>query len=88
VVYIIPGGVDELEKNGATLAKDARIIMEKLGPTYIKMGQMLSVRPDVLPPAALKELAILQDGVKAFPTEIALKMIEAELGRPIAEVRF
>lgn len=52
--------MDELNKNDEVLARDARIIFEKLGPTYIKMGQMMSVRPDVLPPAALKELSILQ----------------------------
>jgi len=47
-------------KNDRVLAKDAREIFEKLGPTYIKMGQMMSVRPDVLPQAALDELSILQ----------------------------
>eukprot|EP00240_Pyramimonas_obovata_P003426 CAMPEP_0118949866 /NCGR_PEP_ID=MMETSP1169-20130426/50374_1 /TAXON_ID=36882 /ORGANISM="Pyramimonas obovata, Strain CCMP722" /LENGTH=850 /DNA_ID=CAMNT_0006896579 /DNA_START=76 /DNA_END=2624 /DNA_ORIENTATION=+ len=86
VGMLITGGTEELQKNGATLAKDARVIFEKLGPTYIKMGQMMSVRPDVLPPDALKELAILQDSVKPFPTEIALRTIEEELGRPIDEV--
>jgi hypothetical protein len=55
-----PGGTDELMKNDRVLAKDAREIFEKLGPTYIKMGQMMSVRPDVLPQAALDELSILQ----------------------------
>ena len=40
--------------------QDARKNIERLGPTYIKMGQMLSVRPDVLPQEALDELAILQ----------------------------
>ena len=37
-----------------------RVIMEKLGPTYIKLGQMMSVRPDVLPQDALEQLAMLQ----------------------------
>eukprot|EP00959_Pyramimonas_sp_CCMP1952_P437077 9151294-Pyramimonas_sp.AAC.1 len=60
VGMLITGGSDELKNNSAVLAKDARVIMEKLGPTYIKMGQMMSVRPDVLPQEALKELAILQ----------------------------
>jgi predicted unusual protein kinase regulating ubiquinone biosynthesis (AarF/ABC1/UbiB family) len=48
------------QDNGSELARDARIIFEKLGPTYVKMGQMMSVRPDVLPQSALDELAILQ----------------------------
>jgi len=83
---MITGGVDELNKNDEVLARDARIIFEKLGPTYIKMGQMMSVRPDVLPPAALKELSILQDSVKPFDTQVAIAQIESELGRPLGEV--
>lgn len=47
--YLISGGTDALNENAAELAKDARISIEKLGPTYVKMGQMMSVRPDVLP---------------------------------------
>eukprot|EP01031_Cornospumella_fuschlensis_P036183 gene36183-43887_t len=47
-------GSGGLQANGASLAKDARVIFEKLGPTYIKMGQMMSVRPDVLPQPALE----------------------------------
>ena len=50
------------------------------GPTYIKMGQMMSVRPDVLPQPALEELKILQDSVKPFDTPTAVAQIEAELG--------
>eukprot|EP00471_Norrisiella_sphaerica_P013654 CAMPEP_0184503142 /NCGR_PEP_ID=MMETSP0113_2-20130426/51712_1 /TAXON_ID=91329 /ORGANISM="Norrisiella sphaerica, Strain BC52" /LENGTH=853 /DNA_ID=CAMNT_0026892585 /DNA_START=221 /DNA_END=2782 /DNA_ORIENTATION=- len=84
--YLISGGTDELLKHDAELAKDAREIMEKLGPTYIKLGQTLSVRPDVLPQAAMEQLAILQDGVKVFPSDVALKVIEQELGQPIAAV--
>jgi len=84
--YLIQGGTDELAKHDAQLARDARVIMEKLGPTYIKLGQTLSVRPDVLPQAALDELAILQDGVKPFPTEVAFEQIERELGQPLGAV--
>ena len=54
--------------------------MEELGPTYIKVGQMMSVRPDVLPQAALDELAVLQDSVEAFSTKVAVASIEEELG--------
>ena len=82
----IRGGAGELEANGASLARDARKIMEKLGPTYIKAGQMMSVRPDVLPQVALDELAILQDSVKPFDTTIAIETIESELGRPLGAV--
>lgn len=83
ITILISGGVDELKKNGAPLAKDARIIFEKLGPTYIKLGQMMSVRPDVLPQEALNELQILQDSVKPFDTVTAINQIESELGNKL-----
>ena len=81
----ITGGAAELSKNDRSLARDARVIIEKLGPTYIKAGQMMSVRPDVLPQAALDELAILQDAVKPFDTAVAIATIESELGGPLGE---
>ena len=62
---LVSGGTDALEENAADLARDARENLEKLCPTYIKMGQMMSVRPDVLPQPALVELAKMQDGVQA-----------------------
>ena len=83
---LISGGADALNDNAADLAKDARVSIEKLGPTYVKMGQMMSVRPDVLPQAALNELTILQDGVEGFETSIAREMVEKELGCKIEEV--
>ena len=83
ITLLITGGVDELKKNSAPLAKDARIIFEKLGPTYIKLGQMMSVRPDVLPQEALIELQILQDSVKPFDTVTAINQIESELGNKL-----
>lgn len=81
----ITGGSAELSKNDRALAKDARIIIEKLGPTYIKAGQMMSVRPDVLPQAALDELAVLQDSVKPFATATAIETIESELEGPLSD---
>ncbi|KAJ1443504.1 ABC1 family-domain-containing protein [Ochromonadaceae sp. CCMP2298] len=83
IAIVVAGGTEDLSKNGASLAKDARVIFEKLGPTYIKMGQMMSVRPDVLPQSALNELKILQDSVQPFDTPTAISMIEKELGGPL-----
>jgi len=85
VTLLVRGGVDELGKNEVELARDARINLEKLGPTYIKAGQMMSVRPDVLPQAALDELAVLQDSVKPFETAVAVASIEKELGGPLGQ---
>jgi aarF domain-containing kinase len=80
LTIVVGSGAKELANQGGELARDARIIMEKLGPTYIKLGQMMSVRPDVLPKEALQELKYLQDSVKPFETTVAIAQIEAELG--------
>lgn len=85
VTIVVTGGSADLGRNGGALAKDARVIFEKLGPTYIKMGQMMSVRPDVLPPDALNELKILQDSVQPFDTPTAIRMIESELGGELGQ---
>lgn len=57
----------------------------KLGPTFIKIGQSLGTRADLLPLAYVKELALLQDQVPPFPTDEAFARIESELGRTIRE---
>lgn len=63
-----------------------RLIMEELGPTYIKLGQMLSNRPDFVPEPLIKELEKLLDDVPPFSTEKAREIIEKELGKPISEI--
>src|SRR3954470_7864126 len=54
--------------------------LESMGPAYVKLGQVLSSRPDILPPAYTKSLARLQDDVKPFAFEEVSVIIEAELG--------
>lgn len=71
---------DVAEARTAELAIEFRTLLVGLGPTFIKFGQMLSIRPDVLPPAAVYELQKLCDAVPSYPTEQALALIEAELG--------
>ncbi len=61
-------------------------IITSLGPTYIKVGQALSTRPDLVPPDFLAELTKLQDQLPAFSNEVAFAIIEAELGRPPHQV--
>ena len=55
-------------------------ILTKLGPAYIKIGQALSTRPDVVPPSYLEELTTLQDKIPSFPNEVAFRFVEEELG--------
>lgn len=57
-----------------------------LGPTFVKLGQALSTRPDLLPPDFVAELGKLQDTVPPFPSAQAVGMIEESLGRPIGEL--
>ena len=70
-----------LEKQAVWLSKS----LIDLGPTFIKIGQALGTRADLLPLAYVKELATLQDQVPAFPTAEAFARIEAELGRSLQE---
>jgi ubiquinone biosynthesis protein len=60
-----------------------REMFDELGPTFVKFGQLLSMRPDVLPPDIIAELRALQDDVRPFPFEEAQRTIERELGNTI-----
>jgi len=61
-------------------AKEIRVLLTKLGPAFIKIGQALSTRPDIVPPAYMNELAQLQDQLPAFSNEQAFQFIREELG--------
>ena len=61
-------------------------ILTKLGPAYIKIGQALSTRPDVVPPVYLEELTTLQDKIPSFPNQVAFRFIEEELGKRPEEI--
>jgi ubiquinone biosynthesis protein len=69
-----------------TTAERLRLAFEELGPTFIKLGQILSCRPDILPPVFLKEMSKLQDEVPPFPYRDAVLLIESQLGRPLEEL--
>ena len=68
------------EKEQSTLGVELRDLLTKLGPTFIKFGQMVSIRPDILPTPVLVELQKLCDAVPPFPTKEAIALIERELG--------
>ncbi|MDE2150441.1 MAG: ubiquinone biosynthesis regulatory protein kinase UbiB [Gammaproteobacteria bacterium] len=63
-----------------------RLALEELGPVFIKFGQALSTRPDILPADIADELAKLQDRVPPFPGDQAVTAIETALGRPIGRL--
>ncbi|MCX7814679.1 MAG: ubiquinone biosynthesis regulatory protein kinase UbiB [Tepidimonas ignava] len=63
-----------------------RQALERLGPIFVKFGQVLSTRRDLLPPDIADELAKLQDRVPPFPTEVAIATIERAFGQPLAAV--
>ncbi|OUL25537.1 AarF/ABC1/UbiB kinase family protein [Nostoc sp. 106C] len=73
-------------KNDRRRAAQLRELLTRLGPAYIKIGQALSTRPDLVPPAFLEELTKLQDQLPPFPNEIAYQFIEEELGAPPEEI--
>jgi ubiquinone biosynthesis protein len=64
--------------------KKFRQLLETLGPTYIKFGQIISNRPGILPDKLLEELALLQDRVPPFPTQDAIALIEYESKKTMA----
>jgi predicted unusual protein kinase regulating ubiquinone biosynthesis (AarF/ABC1/UbiB family) len=69
----------------AAEARELADDLEKMGPTYIKLGQLLSTRPDILPPAYMEALTRLQDKVEPFPFEEVERIISTELGVRISK---
>ena len=63
-----------------------REMLDELGPTFVKFGQLLSTRPDVLPPDIIAELRGLQDDVRPFPVSDVEKVIEEDLGLTIGQL--
>ncbi|MCO6517457.1 ubiquinone biosynthesis regulatory protein kinase UbiB [Snodgrassella sp.] len=63
-----------------------RLALESLGPIFVKFGQVLSTRPDLIPPDYAHELALLQDRVPPFDSDVAIKVIESELGKPLEAI--
>jgi ubiquinone biosynthesis protein len=57
-----------------------------LGPSYVKLGQFLATRPDVVGPDVVRHLELLQDRMAPFPRDVAVAAIEAAFGRPLHEV--
>ncbi len=67
-------------------AKEAADLVASLGPAFIKAGQALSTRPDIVPPLLLEELAQLQDQLPGFDSALAMACIEEDLGAKVSEI--
>ncbi|HEY2544217.1 MAG TPA: AarF/ABC1/UbiB kinase family protein [Gaiellaceae bacterium] len=81
---LIPGRRVEMETMTASArGQHLREVLDELGPTFVKFGQLLSTRPDIVPPDIISELRALQDDVRPFPFEQAERVIEEELGNSI-----
>ncbi|GBG66463.1 hypothetical protein CBR_g61506 [Chara braunii] len=77
------GQLAEMEKERA---RELQLLITQLGPTAIKIGQALSIRPDLLPVGYLEELQKLQDRVPPFSSEQARAIIQESLGQPASEI--
>ena len=84
IVYLNPW--NWLRKEKLTRGEALRKSLEELGPIFIKFGQALSTRPDILPPDIAIELCKLQDNVPPFSSDRALAIIEAAFGRSAFDV--
>ena len=79
----VTGSSDDVEVKRAAQLRNTIV---SLGPFFIKLGQALSIRPDILSPRAMVELQQLCDKVPCFDSALAMRTIEEELGRPPSEI--
>ena len=74
------------EERARARAQECAELLVDLGPAFIKAGQALSTRPDIVPPLLLEELSQLQDQLPGFDSDLAMACIEEDLGAPVAEL--
>lgn len=79
------GGDGELEGPPSDRGRRLRELLDELGPTFVKFGQLLSTRPDLVPPDIVAELRGLQDDVTPFSFEQVREVVEAELGLTVEQ---
>ena len=91
-LFLLGIGIDKItgnlkdENQSRARAKEFTELLVKLGPAFIKAGQALSTRPDIIPPKVLEELAQLQDQLPGFDSELAMACIKSDLGKPIETI--
>jgi ubiquinone biosynthesis protein len=80
---LLPGRPPSVTGDASQRGRHLRELLDELGPTFVKFGQLLSTRPDIVPPDIIAELRGLQDDVRPFPFEQAERVIEEDLGNTI-----
>ncbi len=85
-IFTFKKGHQSLKESKLSMAERARLVLEELGPTFIKLGQILSTRADIIPPDFLKEFSKLQDEVPSFSFPEAKKVIEEQLASPLKQL--
>ncbi|WP_274365291.1 ABC1 kinase family protein [Paenibacillus thermotolerans] len=80
------GGKERQGIRGKSVGERIRLLLEDLGPTFVKLGQIASTRPDLIPAPILSELERLQDDVPAFSYQEASYIIEQELGGAVEQL--
>jgi predicted unusual protein kinase regulating ubiquinone biosynthesis (AarF/ABC1/UbiB family) len=91
-LFLLGVGIDWLTQrlkdpeHARVRAREAADLVASLGPAFIKAGQALSTRPDIVPPVLLEELAQLQDQLPGFDSALAMACIEEDLGAPITAI--
>ncbi len=78
--------IQHSEPSSLSLAERIRLVLEELGPTFVKLGQLASTRSDLLPEHIIAELVKLQDQVPPFSAAESLAIIEQEFGMPASEL--
>ena len=73
-------GMRDVGRTYASTPDRLKRAIEQLGPTYVKLGQVLSTRPDILPPAYIAALQELQDDVDPLPWEAIEKQLNLQIG--------
>jgi ubiquinone biosynthesis protein len=90
--FVLPGRISTFKEDLSgeewwqNFGQELRHSFEELGPSFIKLGQLMATREDILDPALIRELKLLQDQVKGIPFDVAQKVIEENLGKKIEEV--
>jgi ubiquinone biosynthesis protein len=77
---------DAKEKDGKTTGERIRLVLQELGPTFVKLGQIASTRPDLLPEEIIHELEKLQDQVSPFSFEEVRNIVQKELGADLNQI--